>query len=127
MFFTGCWFFAGCCATFVVAVRTVTQIAANNSFRNGIINRVYSGPAPFSFARFNASMSFPRRPGVVALKKVVAHNVGMDSAAPAAPALAPAPPKSVIASVAYAGGRKIGDVPLDDISEVLKQPGTFVW
>lgn len=41
--------------------------------------------------------------------------------------MAPAPPKSVIASVAYAGGRKIGDVPLDDISEVLKQPGTFVW
>src|SRR5215210_3917667 len=36
-------------------------------------------------------------------------------------------PNAVIASVAYAGGKRIGDVPLNDISEVLKQPGTFVW
>ena len=34
---------------------------------------------------------------------------------------------AVIASAAYAGGKRIGDVALDDISEVLKQPGTFVW
>jgi magnesium transporter len=40
--------------------------------------------------------------------------------------LSPAP-NSVIASVAYANGRKVADVPTDDISEVLKQPGTFVW
>lgn len=44
----------------------------------------------------------------------------------ATPVSAP-PPKSVIASVAYAHGRRIGDIPLDDISEVLKQPETFVW
>src|SRR4029453_5976181 len=41
-------------------------------------------------------------------------------------AAAPAP-SAVIASVAYANGKKVSDVPLDDISEVLKQPGTFVW
>jgi magnesium transporter len=34
---------------------------------------------------------------------------------------------AVIASVAYAAGKRIGDVALDDISEVLKQPATFVW
>ncbi|MCM3880428.1 MAG: magnesium/cobalt transporter CorA [Vicinamibacterales bacterium] len=34
---------------------------------------------------------------------------------------------AVIASVAYAAGKRSGDVVLDDISEVLKQPGTFVW
>ncbi|HJQ83449.1 MAG TPA: magnesium/cobalt transporter CorA [Candidatus Binatia bacterium] len=33
----------------------------------------------------------------------------------------------VVASVAYANGRRIGDVPLDDISEVMKEPGHFVW
>ena len=38
-----------------------------------------------------------------------------------------ASPNSVVASVAYAGGKKVGDVPLDDISDVIKQPGTFVW
>jgi magnesium transporter len=37
------------------------------------------------------------------------------------------PPGSVIASVAYADGRKIGEVQLDDISEVVKRPDTFVW
>ena len=36
-------------------------------------------------------------------------------------------PPAVIASVAYAAGKRVGDVPIDDISEVLKQPGTFVW
>src|SRR4051812_10709316 len=42
------------------------------------------------------------------------------------PVAAPTPP-GVVASVAYAGGKRLADVPLDDISEVLKQPGTFVW
>lgn len=42
------------------------------------------------------------------------------------PAAAPTP-SAVIASAAYASGKRDGDVPLDDISEVLKQPGTFVW
>jgi magnesium transporter len=37
------------------------------------------------------------------------------------------PHPGVIASVAYAAGKRLADVPLDDISEVLKQPGTFVW
>jgi magnesium transporter len=34
---------------------------------------------------------------------------------------------SVIASAAYADGRRIGDVALDDISDVLERPDTFVW
>jgi magnesium transporter len=34
---------------------------------------------------------------------------------------------SVIASVAYANGRKIGEVALDDISDVLERADTFVW
>ena len=34
---------------------------------------------------------------------------------------------SVIASAAYAAGRRIGDVALDDISDVLGRPDTFVW
>ena len=42
-------------------------------------------------------------------------------------AVAPPAPGAVIASVAYATGKRIGDVPLDDVSEVLKQPNTFVW
>jgi magnesium transporter len=42
-------------------------------------------------------------------------------------AVAPPTPGAVIASVAYATGKRIGDVPLDDVSEVLKQPNTFVW
>jgi magnesium transporter len=33
----------------------------------------------------------------------------------------------IINSSAYRNGKKIGDVPLDDISEVLKEPDTFVW
>lgn len=33
----------------------------------------------------------------------------------------------VINSVAYQAGRRIGDVTIDDISEVLKQPDAFVW
>jgi magnesium transporter len=36
-------------------------------------------------------------------------------------------PGAVIASVAYADGKPIGEVPLDDISDVLQQPGRFVW
>ncbi len=34
---------------------------------------------------------------------------------------------TIIASAAYAAGRRIGDVAIEDISEVLKQPDTFVW
>ncbi len=34
---------------------------------------------------------------------------------------------TVIASVAYSSGRKIGEVALDDISDVLERPDTFVW
>src|SRR5262245_33386500 len=34
---------------------------------------------------------------------------------------------SVVNCVAYAGGVKIGDIPIDDISEVIKVPGNFVW
>ena len=36
-------------------------------------------------------------------------------------------PASIIASVAYSGGRKIGEVALDDISDVVERPDTFVW
>ncbi|MBI1734622.1 MAG: magnesium/cobalt transporter CorA [Candidatus Rokubacteria bacterium] len=35
--------------------------------------------------------------------------------------------EGVVACVAYARGRRVGDVALDDISEVLKQPDRFVW
>jgi magnesium transporter len=35
--------------------------------------------------------------------------------------------KGVVASVAYANGRRLGDVAIPDISEVLEQPGRFVW
>ena len=34
---------------------------------------------------------------------------------------------SVVASVAYSNGRRIGDVTLDDISDVVERPDTFVW
>ena len=34
---------------------------------------------------------------------------------------------SVVASVAYANGRRLGDVELDDISNVVERPDTFVW
>ena len=34
---------------------------------------------------------------------------------------------AVIASVAYSDGRRIGEVALDDISDVLQRPDTFVW
>ena len=36
-------------------------------------------------------------------------------------------PGTVVASVAYEKGRRIGDVTLDDISDVLERPDTFVW
>ena len=35
--------------------------------------------------------------------------------------------KGVVACVAYAAGRRVGDVAIEDISEVLKQPDRFVW
>ena len=34
---------------------------------------------------------------------------------------------TIIASASYAGGRRIGEVPINEISEVLKRPETFVW
>jgi len=34
---------------------------------------------------------------------------------------------TVIASASYSAGRRIGDVALDDISDVLGKPDTFVW
>ena len=33
----------------------------------------------------------------------------------------------VVACAAYADGRRIRDVPLEDVSEVLREPGPFVW
>lgn len=33
----------------------------------------------------------------------------------------------VIACVAYESGRRVGDVPIADISEVIQKPGQFVW
>jgi magnesium transporter len=33
----------------------------------------------------------------------------------------------IVNSVAYRQGKSLGDVSLEDISEVLKEPGTFVW
>src|SRR5712692_6538967 len=38
-----------------------------------------------------------------------------------------APMEGVVASVAYAAGKRVGDVAIPDISEVLKRPGVFVW
>jgi magnesium transporter len=35
--------------------------------------------------------------------------------------------EGVVACVAYAEGRRVGDVAIPDISEALKQPGVFVW
>ncbi len=35
--------------------------------------------------------------------------------------------KGVVACAAYAGGRRVGDVAIPDISEVLRQPDRFVW
>lgn len=36
-------------------------------------------------------------------------------------------PEMVVNSVAYTGGKRVGTVTIDDISEVLKRPDTFVW
>jgi len=37
------------------------------------------------------------------------------------------PRDGVVACVAYAEGRRVGDISIPDISEALKQPGVFVW
>ena len=37
------------------------------------------------------------------------------------------PMEGVVACVAYADGRRLRDVEIPDISEVLKEPGVFVW
>jgi magnesium transporter len=34
---------------------------------------------------------------------------------------------TIVNSVAYRAGRKVGDVTVDEISEVVKEPDTFVW
>lgn len=36
-------------------------------------------------------------------------------------------PGTVIASAAYSNGRKVGDVAIDDISDVIEHPDSFVW
>jgi len=33
----------------------------------------------------------------------------------------------IVNCVGYRGGRSIGNIPVDDISEILKEPDTFVW
>jgi len=33
----------------------------------------------------------------------------------------------IVNCVAYRGGKSLGDIPINDISEVLKEPETFVW
>jgi magnesium transporter len=33
----------------------------------------------------------------------------------------------IVNCVAYRAGKRLGDVPIDDISELLKEPNTFVW
>ena len=33
----------------------------------------------------------------------------------------------IVNCVAYRGGKSLGNLPVDDISEILKEPGTFVW
>lgn len=33
----------------------------------------------------------------------------------------------IVSCVAYRAGRRIGDIPVDDISEVLKTPDAFIW
>ena len=33
----------------------------------------------------------------------------------------------IVNCVAYRGGKSLGDIPIDDISEILKESGTFVW
>ncbi len=35
--------------------------------------------------------------------------------------------EGLVACVVYAEGRRVGDVAIPDISEVVKQPGVFVW
>jgi magnesium transporter len=35
--------------------------------------------------------------------------------------------EGVVACVAYAGGQRLGDVAIEDISEIVKQPDRFVW
>lgn len=33
----------------------------------------------------------------------------------------------IVNCIAYRGGKSLGDIPVNDISEVLKEPSTFVW
>ena len=34
---------------------------------------------------------------------------------------------SIVNSVAYRNGQAVGEIGIDEISEVIKQPDTFVW
>jgi magnesium transporter len=34
---------------------------------------------------------------------------------------------SIVHSVAYRDGQRLGDIGIDEVSDVIKQPGTFVW
>lgn len=38
-----------------------------------------------------------------------------------------APPSMIVNSVAYRSGKRVGEIPIEDISEVIKEPNTFVW
>jgi len=43
------------------------------------------------------------------------------------PTVAPPQSDQVVACVAYAGGKRLGTVEIDDISEILKFEGQFIW
>lgn len=47
--------------------------------------------------------------------------------ASAAPATGADPGKAVVNCVAYADGRRVGDVEIEDISEILRFEGQFIW
>ncbi len=34
---------------------------------------------------------------------------------------------SIVNSVVYRDGKRMGDIAIDDISDVIQQAGTFVW
>jgi len=55
----------------------------------------------------------------------------MNHSTPQSPATPPDAPQAdacgVVACVAYENGRRVGDVAIADISEVIQKPGQFVW
>lgn len=34
---------------------------------------------------------------------------------------------AVVNSAAYANGKRVGEIPIEEVSEVLKQPDRFLW